>query len=168
MLFRSIMHLKLVQNVFAQMILGAIAAVSLPGLGSASLANPANPVPTPPRAAGDIPADFKIVTAADDYIKRDVMIPMRDGVKLHTVIIIPKGAARAPMILDRTPYNAGKFTSSAESPRRALVLPLSYGELADAGYIIVCQDVRGKYKSEGDYVMNRPLSGDLNTTPVDH
>ena len=65
------------------------------------------------------------------------MIPMRDGVKLHTVIIIPKGAAHAPMILDRTPYNASKFTSSAESPRRALVLPLSYGELADAGYIIV-------------------------------
>ena len=162
------MHLKLVQNVFAQMILGAIAAVSLLGPGSASFANPANPVPTPPPAAGDIPADFKIVTAADDYIKRDVMIPMRDGVKLHTVIIIPKGAARAPMILDRTPYNAGKFTSSAESPRRALILPLSYGELAEAGYIIVAQDVRGKYKSEGDYVMNRPLSGDLNHTPVDH
>ena len=55
---------------------------------------------------------------------------MRDGVKLHTVIVIPKGAARAPMILDRTPYNAGKFASGAESPRRALILPLSYGELA--------------------------------------
>ena len=116
----------------------------------------ANPPPTPP-AAGDIPADFKVPTAADDYFKRDVMIPMRDGVKLHTVIVIPKGAARAPMILDRTPYNASKFAESAESPRRALMLPLSYGELAEAGYIIVVQDVRGKYKSEGDYVMNRPL-----------
>src|SRR6201995_499189 len=123
---------------------------------------------TPTGPGGDIPQDFKIVTEADDYIKRDVMIPMRDGVKLHTVIVIPKGAAHAPMILDRTPYNAGKFASSAGSPRRAMVLPLSYGELADAGYIIVCQDVRGKYKSEGDYVMNRPLSGDLNPTPVDH
>src|ERR1700734_4539152 len=106
--------------------------------GSASLAAP---VPTPPPAGGDIPADFKIQTEADDYIKRDVMIPMRDGVKLHTVIIIPKGAARAPMILDRTPYNAGKFTSGADSPRRALVLPLSFGELADAGYIIVAPGV---------------------------
>src|ERR1700722_3142678 len=148
-----------------QILLGAMAAAWLLSVGPAGLANP---VPTPPPVGGDIPADFKITTAADDYIKRDVMIPMRDGVKLHTVIIIPKGAARAPMILDRTPYNAGKFTSSAESPRRALILPLSYGELAEAGYIIVAQDVRGKYKSEGDYVMTRPLAGDLNHTPVDH
>ena len=72
---------------------------------------------------GDNPADFKIATGADDYVKRDVMIPMRDGVKLHTVIVIPKGAARAPMILDRTPYNASKFASNMESPRRALILP---------------------------------------------
>src|SRR5258708_30786938 len=142
--------------------IAALAFILLQTGGPAALANPVPP------AGGDIPADFKIVTEADDYIKRDVMIPMRDGVKLHTVIIIPKGAAHAPMILDRTPYNAGKFTSSAESPRRALILPLSYGELADAGYIIVAQDVRGKYKSEGDYVMTRPLSGDLNHTPVDH
>ncbi len=109
-----------------QIFFGAMAAVLLGG--PATLANP----PTPP-AGGDIPGDFKIPTAADDYAKRDVMIPMRDGVKLHTVIVIPKGAARAPMILDRTPYNAGKFASGAESPRRALILPLSYGELADAG-----------------------------------
>ena len=93
---------------------------------------------------------------------------MRDGVKLHTVIIIPKGAVRAPMILDRTPYSASKFASHASSTRRSMILGLSYGELADAGYIIVAQDVRGKYKSEGDYVMNRPLVGDLNPTTVDH
>jgi hypothetical protein len=48
------------------------------------------------RSRGDIPTDFKTATAADDYVKRDVMIPMRDGVKLHTVIVIPKGASRAP------------------------------------------------------------------------
>src|ERR1700721_1511117 len=115
------MHLKMVQNIFGQTIFGAFAAVLLLALGAASLANPANPAPTPPPAGGDIPADFKIATAADDYSKRDVMIPMRDGVKLHTVIIIPKGAAHAPMILDRTPYDAGKFTESSASPRRALV-----------------------------------------------
>jgi uncharacterized protein len=102
-----------------QIFFGAIVAVLLLSAGPATFADP---VPTPP-AGGDIPADFKISTDADDYIKRDVMIPMRDGVKLHTVIIIPKGAARAPMILDRTPYNASKFTGSAESPRRALILP---------------------------------------------
>ncbi len=155
--WEHIMHSKQIQIFFA-----AMAALWLSGPAAF-----ANPTPVPP-AGGDIPADFKIPTGADDYLKREVMIPMRDGVKLHTVIIIPKGAARAPMILDRTPYNASKFASGSDSPRRALILPLSYGELADAGYIIVAQDVRGKYKSEGDYVMNRPLSGDLNHTPVDH
>src|SRR3984885_5932318 len=100
---KHIMRSKQIQIFF-----GAITAVLLLSVGPATLANP---VPTPPPAGGDIPADFKISTEADDYIKRDVMIPMRDGVKLHTVIVIPKGAARAPMILDRTPYNASKFTS---------------------------------------------------------
>ena len=51
---------------------------------------------SPPVAAqglpSDVPAQFVPVTAAFDYVKRDVMIPMRDGVKLHTVIIVPKGA----------------------------------------------------------------------------
>ena len=132
----------------------------------------AEPMPTPPAkpaaASGDIPAEFLAVTAPDDFVKRDVMIPMRDGVKLHTVIILPKGAAHAPMILDRTPYGASKFTGRANSPRRDLIMGTSFGELADAGYIIVSQDVRGRYKSEGDYVMTRPLSGELNPTPVDH
>jgi putative CocE/NonD family hydrolase len=143
----------------------------LAGIGAAMLWTqvPAIADPEPvPETHGDIPADFKVVTSADDYIKREFMIPMRDGVKLHTVMVIPKGAVHAPMILDRTPYSADKFASNNESTHRALILPLSYGELAEAGYIIVAQDVRGKYKSEGDYVMNRPLSGELNQTPVDH
>src|SRR5580704_785072 len=54
-------------------------------------------------------------TDSFDYIKRDVMIPMRDGVKLHTVIVIPKGGGRRPMLLDRTPYDAGKMLSRAAS-----------------------------------------------------
>src|SRR3974390_1632584 len=144
---------------------------ALAGIGAAMFwaQVPAMADPEPvPEAHGDIPADFKTVTSADDYIKRDVMIPMRDGIKLHTVIVIPKGAVRAPMILDRTPYSADKFAGNSESTHRALILPLSYGELAEAGYIIVAQDVRGKYKSEGDYVINRPLSGEFNQTPVDH
>jgi uncharacterized protein len=150
------------------------AAIAILGLLPASVSwtledDPPTPVPTPAATAGgDIPGDFKVVTDADDYIKRDAMIPMRDGVKLYTVIVVPKGAAHAPMILDRTPYGADKFVSSSDSPHRAMALPNSFGELSEAGYIIVCQDVRGKYKSEGDYVMNRPLSGDLNHSPVDH
>ena len=50
-----------------------------------------------------------------DYVKRDVMIPMRDGVKLHTVIVVPKGAAHAPILLTRTPYNASVLTGQANS-----------------------------------------------------
>ena len=119
-------------------------------------------------AAGDIPEKFEPVTALMDFDKREVMIPMRDGVKLFTVIVIPKGAAHAPMILDRTPYSAAKFVTRLPSPRAALALPTAYGELAEAGYIIVSQDVRGKYKSEGAYVMNRPLAGPFNDSGVDH
>ncbi len=122
----------------------------------------------PPAEIGDIPAKFDAVKSIYDFEKREAMIPMRDGAKLFTVIVIPKGAVHAPIILDRTPYSAADFTSKTASPHAALALPRSYGELAEAGYIIVAQDVRGKYKSEGEYVMNRPLSGPLNATNVDH
>jgi putative CocE/NonD family hydrolase len=124
--------------------------------------------PASPDTAGDIPAKFEPVTTLYDFDKRDVMIPMRDGVKLFTVIVIPKGTTHAPIILDRTPYSAAKFFTRAHSPHAALALPRSFGELAEAGYIIVSQDVRGKYKSEGAYIMNRPLAGPLNGSGVDH
>ena len=116
----------------------------------------------------DIPAKFTPDTSSFDFVRREAMIPMRDGVKLHTVLMIPKGALRAPMLLDRTPYNADKMLSRSESPHGDAVLPLAYGELFDAGYIIVAQDVRGKDGSEGDYVSTRPLAGPLNPTGVDH
>ncbi|HEY2677913.1 MAG TPA: CocE/NonD family hydrolase [Steroidobacteraceae bacterium] len=146
----------------------ALTALVLTGAGSTRAQNPPAPAAPPAAAGGDIPADFKVIDDANDYIKRNVMISMRDGVKLNTVIIIPKGATHAPIILDRTPYNADKFAHTNDSPHRAMILPNSFGELSEAGYIIVSQDVRGKYKSEGDYVMTRPLSGELNPTPVDH
>jgi putative CocE/NonD family hydrolase len=140
----------------------ALVAIFL-GLGiSASLAA------DPPAEIGDIPAKFDAVKTIYDFEKREAMIPMRDGAKLFTILVIPKGAAHAPIILDRTPYSAADFTSKTASPHAALALPRSYGELAEAGYIIVAQDVRGKYKSEGEYVMSRPLSGPLNPTNVDH
>jgi putative CocE/NonD family hydrolase len=136
---------------------------------TATPAPPPTPAPTPaPADTGDIPAKFETVKTIYDFDKREVMIPMRDGVKLFTIIVVPKGATHAPMILDRTPYSAAKFVSRAPSPHMALALPTAYGELAEAGYIIVVQDVRGKYKSEGSYIMNRPLSGPLNPSPVDH
>ena len=116
----------------------------------------------------DIPPDFKPDQSGYDYAKRDVMIPMRDGVKLHTVIVIPRGAARFPILLDRTPYNAAKITSRASSPHLAAILPIAYAELAGAGYIIVVEDVRGKYGSGGKYVNERPLRGPLNRGDIDH
>jgi len=116
----------------------------------------------------DTPAAFKARTEAFDYVKREEMIPMRDGVKLKTFILIPKGAKAAPMLLTRTPYNAGERVSRAASPHLASVVPQMDDTAVAAGYIIVFQDVRGKYGSEGDYVMNRPPHGPWNPTLVDH
>ena len=57
----------------------------------------------------DIPRTFKPVTTSFDYIKRELDIPMRDGVKLHAVLIVPRGASGAPILLDRTPYIVAVF-----------------------------------------------------------
>jgi putative CocE/NonD family hydrolase len=90
-----------------------------------------------------------------DYIKRVEMVPMRDGTKLYTVIIIPKGATHAPIMLERTPYNAaGRVANS--SVHMANLLGVGAQVFVDAGYILVYQDVRGKYGSEGPYLMTPP------------
>src|SRR5580700_2840054 len=61
-------------------------------------------------AGTDLPSEtppaFKAHTETFDYVKREEMVPMHDGVKLKTFILIPKGASQAPMLLTRTPYNA--------------------------------------------------------------
>ncbi len=119
-------------------------------------------------ATPDIPGKYETPTSSYDYVKRDVMIPMRDGVKLHTVIVVPKGAKNAPIIFTRTPYNASNRAQRNESPHMLATLPLGDEVFAAAGYIRVFQDVRGKYGSEGDYLMTRPLRGPLNPTAVDH
>jgi len=118
----------------------------------------------------ETPSTFKPVTSSFDYERRVVMIPMRDGVKLHTVILVPKGAAHAPILLTRTPYDADALTAHAESAHLGPILQ-GYDNATDVivegGYIRVMQDIRGKYHSEGDFVMNRPLRGPLNPTDVD-
>jgi uncharacterized protein len=124
-----------------------------------------------PAMAPDIPADkFTATVPNADYVKQDVMIPMRDGVKLHTVIVIPKSvmAGKAPIMLTRTPYNATGRASRMKSPHIASILGDGDDAFIENGYIRVFQDVRGKYGSEGDYVMTRPVRGPLNNTPVDH
>ncbi|GBR04989.1 CocE/NonD family hydrolase [Acetobacter oeni] len=119
----------------------------------------------------DMPGHFQRQSVSFDYVRRDVMIPMRDGVKLHTVILVPKDARNAPILMTRTPYNADHMTSFASSGDMSSVLE-GYDNMtdviADGGYIRVVQDVRGKYRSEGRYVMNRPFRGPLNGTQVDH
>ncbi|MFZ0635019.1 MAG: CocE/NonD family hydrolase [Candidatus Acidiferrales bacterium] len=129
------------------------------------------PPPKYPGYPSDTPEKIVPVTDSFDYIRREVMIAMRDGVKLHTVILVPKGAKSAPILLTRTPYDANALTSHAQSSHLGPILN-GYDNATDVivegGYIRVVQDVRGKYGSEGDYVMNRPLHGPQNPTPVDH
>jgi putative CocE/NonD family hydrolase len=124
-----------------------------------------------PNYPSETPTTFTPVQDTWDYTRSEIMIPMRDGVKLHTVILVPKGAKRAPILLTRTPYDANALTTHINSSHLG---PSLYGYdnatdvIVEGGYIRVVQDVRGKYGSEGDYVMNRPLRGPLNPTPVDH
>ncbi|HYU42436.1 MAG TPA: CocE/NonD family hydrolase [Vicinamibacteria bacterium] len=155
---------------------GPQAAVSVV-LGVLCLAEPSAaqtaspPPPKYPALPSETPATLVPATSGFDYVRRDVMIPMRDGVKLHTVILVPKGARGAPILLTRTPYNATELTTHAHSTHLGPSLS-GYDNATDVivegGYIRVVQDIRGKYDSEGDYVMNRPLRGPLNPTPVDH
>jgi putative CocE/NonD family hydrolase len=136
-----------------------------------SAAQTAPAPPQYPALPSETPARFVPVTDSFDYVKRDVMIPMRDAVKLHTVILLPKGAQDAPILLTRTPYNATELTSHARSAHLGAILN-GYDNATDVivegGYIRVVQDVRGKYGSEGDYVLTRPVRGPQNPTPVDH
>src|SRR2546425_728355 len=147
-------------------LLGALLFVeTLPAQTSAPPSATQAPLPS------ETPAKFQPVTDSFDYTRRDVMIPMRDGVNFHPFILVPKGVKGAPILLTRTPYNATEQTSHSASSHLGLALS-GYDNptevILEGGYIRVVQDVRGKYDSEGDYVMNRPLRGPLNPTPVDH
>jgi len=86
---------------------------------------------------------------APEYVKTEALVPMRDGVRLHTVIFTPKAPdGPLPFLLMRTPYGAAGST-------RVLAIE-DYRVLAEEGYIFVFQDIRGRYKSEGTFVMQRP------------
>jgi putative CocE/NonD family hydrolase len=137
---------------------------------ASALAQAASPPPTAPSTAapgGDIPAEFVKPTRDDDYVKRVEMIPMRDGVRLYTVIVIPKGAKAAPIILTRTPYNAKGRAERSDSPSMLAMLPLADEDFVKGGYIRVYQDIRGKYGSEGAYEMTRFPIGPHNHTNTD-
>jgi hypothetical protein len=143
-------------------------ALAMAGYAAGSARGAADPAAALP---SEIPEHFAPRMDSFDYTKREVMIPMRDGVKLKTVILIPHGAARAPILLTRTPYGAAaRFSKSVSSHLSALIGSSDVADdaVASGAYIRVVQDVRGKHDSEGDYLMNRPLQGPLNPTSVDH
>src|ERR1044072_4122707 len=96
-------------------------------------------------AQSETPSKFEPTNNGFNYERRIVMIPMRDGVKLHTVILVPKGARNAPILMTRTPYNADETTSHLNSSDLGANLS-GYDNAMDviieAGYIRVGQDVR--------------------------
>ena len=140
------------------------------GAGVALLALATGASAQGPALQNETPKKFARVDSTWDYTRREEMIPMRDGVKLHTVILVPRNAHRAPILLTRTPYDASATTTYAQSSHLAPNLN-GYDNAQDVilpgGYIRVVQDIRGKYGSKGEYVMNRPLVGPLNNTRVD-
>jgi putative CocE/NonD family hydrolase len=103
-----------------------------------------------------------------DFDRREVMIPMRDGIHLFTVILIPRAEEKMPILLTRTPYGASRRVPPDRGPKLESALPPGDDIFVGAHYIRVFQDVRGRYRSEGKYVMNLPLRGPLNTSGVDH
>jgi putative CocE/NonD family hydrolase len=95
-----------------------------------------------------------------DYQRSEVMIPMRDGVKLHTVLLKPADIATPlPFLIQRTPYGVDETSRAGFSGSRP--------ELARDGYIYVAQDIRGRYKSQGKFVMCRALADHRNKKAID-
>ncbi len=127
----------------------------------------AQQAPTRTPGFNDIPEKFTLPEASKDYVRREVMVPMRDGTKLFTVIVVPKGAKNAPILFTRTPYNAGGRARRMDSNKMLSALPEGDEVFVKAGYIRVFQDIRGKYGSEGEFVVTRPPVGPLNPTKVD-
>ncbi len=107
-----------------------------------------------PVARAQQPAD-----SLPPFDRVEAMIPMRDGVQLHTLIFVPKGIAESlPILLTRTPYGIDESERS---------LARGYAELVRDGYIFAFQDIRGRFKSEGEFLMNRPLHDPANPRGVD-
>jgi hypothetical protein len=159
------MNRRLVAAASAALLLAFAASAQTPPDAPA----PARP-PQYPDYPSETPPKFTATSDGHDYVRRIAEIPMRDGVRLHTVILVPKAARHAGMLLTRTPYEADTLSANTHSGRLATALQ-GYDNATDVivedGYIRVIQDVRGKYGSEGDYVMNRPVHGPQNPSPVD-
>jgi putative CocE/NonD family hydrolase len=98
-----------------------------------------------------------------EYTRSEAMVPVRDGVKLHVVILRPVGSESAgeplPFLMERTPYGTDHNSSKSVNVAKP--------ELAASGYIFVFGDIRGRYQSEGQFVMNRPIVAHTTKNDVD-
>ena len=104
---------------------------------------------------------FSVMYAQEDtvisLVKKTYMVPMRDGAKLFTVVLSPTNYNKpVPLLIERTPYGAD-ISLHEDSTINVDRLPAYYRSMLKTGYILVRQDIRGKFKSEGSFEMNRPL-----------
>ena len=84
------------------------------------------------------------------FERREAMIPMRDGVRLFTVVLVPRTSTAAlPVLMSRTPYGTGGWGGTTK-------IDVAFKELIEDGYVFVFQDIRGQHQSEGVFIMNRP------------
>src|ERR1700743_2500655 len=101
--------------------------------------------------------------SSKEYTRSEAMVPVRDGVKLHVAILRPVGSESAgeplPFLMERTPYGVNNTSSRSVN--------ISKPELAASGYIFVFCDIRGRYQSEGQFVMNRPIVAHTTKNDVD-
>jgi putative CocE/NonD family hydrolase len=94
--------------------------------------------------------DKPAIEVEELFDKRQEMVPMRDGVRLHTMIFTPHNQSEAlPILMSRTPYGVANASSGSINRR--------YREFVKDGYVFVEQDIRGRYLSEGQFFMNRPM-----------
>jgi putative CocE/NonD family hydrolase len=116
--------------------------------------------------AGGTPGDLTFTRdsesqsrVADEYEKHEYTIPMRDGIHLHTIVFSPKVRKEAlPFLMERSPYG---WDSAAGSINRGMT------ELARDGYLLVFQDIRGRYQSEGVFVLQRPIRNPKDDRSID-
>ncbi|HZV89972.1 MAG TPA: CocE/NonD family hydrolase [Candidatus Binatus sp.] len=109
------------------------------------------------RAQAPNPPDYSLL-----FDKTDVMIPTRDGVKLHTEIYAPKNSTEPlPIVIERTPYG---IHDDDKGYSRILT---RYAEMIPDNYIFVFQDIRGRYGSEGTFVMQRPVRDPKDPKAID-
>src|SRR6187399_3021440 len=124
------------------------------------------PAPITPMTP-DVIDKYEQTLPGADFIRREAMIPMRDGTKLFTVVVMKKGTTKAPILLSRSPYDAHHSTHRVESQSITDILEVMDAEFVNDGYIRVYQDIRGLHGSEGQWVLNRPLAGPVNDTGID-